>query len=75
MDVSSAGPSLAPVAAGLRAAADARLTKEVLPAGGAASPELGRALDALELEGRTVAAAAVLKIADEQVAEVLDLLA
>jgi len=67
--------SFSPLAAGLRAATDARLTREVLTQGGVAGPALGKALEGLEAEGRAVASAAVLKMANEQLGQVLDLLA
>lgn len=71
----TASSSFGPLAAGLRTAADARLTREVLTQGGLATPDLGRALEGVEAGGRQLAAAAVLKIANDQVGQVLDLLA
>lgn len=67
--------SFAPLASGLRAAADARLTRDVLTQGGAVTPDLNRALKGVEAQGQTVVAAAVLKMANDQLGQVLDLLA
>lgn len=72
---SPASSPLGPLAAGLSTQIDARNIRGALETGGLQTPELGRALDSLEIGGQKVAATAVLKMANDQAGQILDLLA